>query len=145
MKLRKGYPHINNCSPRHCISSKVKRLDRITSGIFRKYLSPFNITDSQLTLFFLLAKLGPQTQKELAEITKLEKSSINRNLKRLIDNGYFTKEDFPQIKITSNGLNLLEKIVPEWKKAMAEIKSILHDDGEEALNKVLNKLSHLNQ
>lgn len=140
MKTRKDFPNIEKSVPMHCISSKVKQLDRITSGIFRKYLNPFNITDSQLTLFFVLAKMGGRTQKELSEITKLEKSSINRNIKRLIDKKFFTKEDFPQIKITVKGLKLLEQIVPEWEKAMAEIREILHEDGESALNTVLNKL-----
>lgn len=137
---KKIYRNIDQCNPRMCISNKVKQLDRITSNIFRKYLRPFGITDSQLTIFFVLAKSGGKTQKQLSEIASLEKSTVNRNLQRLIEKGHLTKSDFPIIRITDKGKILLESVIPEWDKAMEEIRSILKSDGEESLNNVYQKL-----
>lgn len=126
--------------PSSCISSKVMRINRITANIFRKHLLPFNITNSQLSLLFIFAKVGGMTQKDLSDMVKLEKSSINRNINRLIDANYLSKEDFPIIKITHEGKVLANEIVPAWENAMSEIRQILGGDGEEALDLLLTKL-----
>ena len=72
----------------------------------------------------------------------MEKSTLNRNLKRLFDNDYASKAQFPSINITENGRALLEKAIPAWRKAMEEIRNLLEADGEEAVNTVLNKLKN---
>ncbi|PCJ81834.1 MAG: hypothetical protein COA57_13875 [Flavobacteriales bacterium] len=123
-----------------CIGSKVMRISRITAKIFRKYLRPFNITGSQLTVLFILAKREGLTQKRLCEIAQLEKSSLNRNLKRLFEKRYLSRKEFPIINITDEGKSLVNTIIPEWEKAMKEIRQILGEDGEDALDMTLTKL-----
>jgi DNA-binding MarR family transcriptional regulator len=127
-------------NPRECISGKMMRLNRVTANIFRKYLSPFGVTDSQLTLLFILSVRNNLNQKELSEIAKLEKSSLNRILKRLIDSELISKENFPKLSITSKGLVLVNDIIPEWKKAMSEIEVLLESDGKLALDTLAKKL-----
>lgn len=141
MNGKQTFLNIDSCNPSQCISRKMNRLNRITANIFRKYLQPFNITDSQLTVLFILAKKGGLSQKSLCEITNHEKSSINRNLKRMIDNDIVTREDFPIIKITAKGKTQLNNIIPHWEKAMAEIRAVISNDGEDALNLLMNKFS----
>ncbi len=116
------------------------RLNRVTANIFRKYLNPFGVTDSQLTILFILSKMDNLNQKQLSDIAILEKSTLNRNLKRLIESELITKKDFPIIKITSKGKNLVKKIIPEWQKAMNEIEDLLETDGKKALEILTQKL-----
>ena len=132
--------NLNNFNPRECISGKIMRVNRVIANIFRKYLSPFGITDSQLTHLFILAKKDNMNQKELADFTKLEKSSLNRNLKRLFDAELISKTNFPKLQITTKGKMLVNQIIPEWKKAMSEIEALLGQDGKEALNTLMDKL-----
>lgn len=132
--------NLEDFNPRNCISGKMMRLNRITANIFRKYLSPFDVTDSQVTLLFILTKRNDLNQKQLSDIAVLEKSSLNRNLKRLIASELVTKEDFPIIKITTKGKILVNEIIPEWKKAMNEIEELLENDGKNALNVLVKKL-----
>lgn len=127
-------------NPRICISGQVMRLNRVIANIFRKYLKPFGITDSQLTILFILCKKDNLNQKKLTEITKHEKSSLNRNLKRLIDMELVTKTNFPIIQITDKGKIKVEKIIPEWKKAMNEVNELINSDGVDALNLIMKKL-----
>lgn len=127
--------------PRLCIGGKVRRVALITSSIFRKYYAPFGITDSQTSILFILTQFGSKTQKELTDITKLEKSTLNRNLARLITNGYLNKENFPKISITQEGKTLVNNIIPEWKKAMKEITKLLTVEGLESLNTVHHSLT----
>ena len=126
--------------PKDCISGKMMRLNRVTANIFRKYLSPFGITDSQLTLLFILSKRDNLNQKQLSDITRLEKSSVNRNLKRLIESELISKKDFPLIQISDKGRVLVSDILPEWEKAMCEIGELLEADGKQALDTLTKKL-----
>ena len=103
-------------------------------SVFRKYLSRFGVTDSQTSLLFILSKMEGRSQKELTHITKLEKSSLNRNLARLIKQELISKEHFPMLTITPKGKQLTNDIIPTWRLAMAEIQEKLTAEGEQALN-----------
>ncbi len=136
-----SFKNIESFNPSTCISGKVMRLNRITGNIFRKYLSPFGITDSQTSIMFVLSKHEDGLiQNQIATIVQLEKSSLSRNLKRLIDQGYVQKNDSSKIVITHEGKKLIEQVIPEWQKAMDEIRSYIGQDGEEALSTLLNNL-----
>ncbi len=136
------FNNLATADPRTCISGKVMRLNRITANIFRKYLSPFNITDSQLTVLFILSKMGGKKQKELSDIMVMEKSTLNRNLQRLVERGLLTKDEFPLIQATQAGKKLANEMVPEWQKAMNEIQNLLGNEGEQALDLVLHQLQN---
>ncbi|XWN35923.1 MAG: MarR family winged helix-turn-helix transcriptional regulator [Balneola sp.] len=136
-----SFKNIESFNPSTCISGKVMRLNRITGNIFRKYLSPFGITDSQTSIMFVMSKHEDGLiQNHIATIVQLEKSSLSRNLKRLIDQGYVQKNDSSKIVITHEGKKLIEQVIPEWQKAMDEIRSYIGQDGEEALSTLLNNL-----
>ncbi len=137
-----NYPLLEATDPTTCLSGKMGRISRITGNIFRKHIKPFGLSTSQMSLLFLLSKREGLTQKEICDIQCMEKSSLNRNLKRLFENNYASKDQFPQINITEKGKALLEKAIPAWRKAMEEIRNLLNADGEEAVNTVLNKLKN---
>ena len=135
------FKNISNFNPRECISGKIMRINRLTGNIFRKHLAPYKVTDSQLSLLFVLTKAGGLTQKQLSDFIYLEKSSLNRNLQRLIDKQYVTRKNFPIIEITTEGKLFVELIIPEWEKAMADIRHTLGKEGESAINTIHNKLT----
>lgn len=132
--------NIEKFNPKSCISGQVMRINRVIANIFRSYLKPFDITDSQLTILFILSKRQDLNQKKLSEITVLEKSTLNRNLKRLFDKGFISKDDLPILRITPNGKKFVNNVIPEWEKAMNEVRHIIQLEGENALNLIYNKL-----
>jgi DNA-binding MarR family transcriptional regulator len=70
----------------------------------------------------------------------MDKSTVNRNIDRLFKNKLLLKVDLHEIQTTIKGKNLLEKVIPAWDNAMAEIRSILGSEGEAALTTFHNKL-----
>ena len=130
-----------NFNPSTCISGKITGLNRIVAGIFRKYVSPFGVSNSQLTLLFILTKMDGLNQKQLSEMIYLEKSTLNRNLKRLFDQELLSKQNFPSISITEKGKRLVNDIIPEWRKAMDEIESIMGDSGKMALDTLVQNIT----
>lgn len=135
------FPNIQSCSPQHCISGKMMKCNRIILQVFRKHIGRFGITNSQLSILFVTAKKETVTQRFLSEMLFLEKSTVSRNIRRLLKDGHISKDSKQQITMTYEGKILLEKVIPEWEKAMAEAKEVLKNEGEEALNLIFTNLT----
>ena len=134
------FKNIENFNPRTCISGQIMRINRSIANIFRTYLKPFDVTDSQLTILFVLSKREGINQKQLSDITVLEKSTLNRNLKRLYDKNYISRHQFPSLSLTKEGKTFVNSVIPEWEKAMKEIRNLIGEEGEYALSALHQKL-----
>lgn len=135
------FNNLSSFDPRSCLSGKISRIHRLTANIFRKYMAPFDVTTSQVSLLFVLSKHTTLAQKQLSDIVRLEKSSLHRNLKRLIAQEYLDKKHYPQIAITEKGKKLVNAIIPEWEKAMLEIREIIGKDGELSIDQIHHNLT----
>ena len=135
------FNNIEKFDPSTCIAGKIMRIKRITANVFRKHLAPYHITDSQLTIMFIMSKKRSTTQKQLSELIFLEKSSLSRNLNRLIERKLLDKTDSAQLQITTDGLYFVENIIPIWEKAMFEIREKIGPDGENKINQVYSNLT----
>lgn len=135
------HPNLDSCDPRLCISSRILKCNRIISSVFRKHLLQYGITNSQLSILFILAKRGETGQQELSNILYLEKSTVSRNMRRLIENGYLVRKSTRSIFITEKGKDFLEEVVPAWDRAMEEARTLLGEEGDEALTFLLTQLT----
>ncbi len=75
-----------------------------------------------------LYKTGIVEQKEIGELLHLEKSSLSRNLVRLINSKYIVKNgpsNRPMIELTENGIAKVDMLTSAWKNSMDEIYKVL--------------------
>ncbi len=142
MKESKAYPNIHNFNPSDCISGKVMKCNRIVANVFRKHLSQFSITDSQLSIIFVISKAKNSNQKMISKLLYLEKSTVNRNIDRLLKRSIIAFTDGKELELTEQGKQLLNQIIPHWEKAMKEIKLLLKNEGEYALNLLTKNLAN---
>jgi DNA-binding MarR family transcriptional regulator len=76
-----------------------------------------DVTDSQLSVLFVLAKHGPQTLSSLSEHDRVSPPSMNRTVNRLVEDGLVTRDSSPDdgrkvlIDLTETG----ESIVTQTK------------------------------
>ena len=140
MRKEIKYPNIEKCDPRTCISGSMMKCNRIIASIFRKHLKPFSVTDSQLSILFVVTKVNGVNQKRITEILFMEKSTVNRNIVRLIDNKYISFDKNLFLKTSKKGKRFLEKVLPHWDLAMNEMRTILGKEGTEALSIIKTKL-----
>lgn len=138
--MYEDFPNIENCNPRSCISGKVMRSQRIVSSIFRKYLAQFDLTNSQLSTLFVIAKSKGATQVRIAEVMFMDKSTVTRNLSRLLKSNIIEKKG-KQVFLTYEGKVFLEKVIPVWEEAMTEMKAKLGSEGLDALDTVVANLT----
>lgn len=135
------FPLLEKCNPQNCIVSKTMKINRLMNSLFRKHLSDIDITLSQLSIMFLVSKKETISQNTLGEILYLEKSTVTRNLKRLILSGYLKKKEGNVIAVTVKGKRLVERTIPNWENAMNEAKLKIKNEGEQALHLVLHRLT----
>ena len=134
------YPNIEKCKPLDGISGKIMKCNRIISNTFRNHLKAFCVTNSQLSILFYLSKGKNINQKCLSDFLFLDKSTVNRNLKRLFESKYISNKNFPLIEMTVEGLTLLESVIPAWERAMIETRQKLGENGENSLDLLTSKL-----
>ena len=67
-----------------CISTRVRQLSRIVTRVYDDALRPLAITASQFTLLTQLAQQDGITAVEIGHSLDIEKSTLSRNLKRLL-------------------------------------------------------------
>lgn len=120
-----------------CIGSRVRSLSRRIDNIYRKHLGDSGITENQLSIMMALHKTGIVEQKRIGEVLSLEKSSLSRNLVRLIDADYIVKSGLinrPMIKLTNKGLGKVDELVVKWERAMDEVHQVLGEKDVMAFN-----------
>src|SRR5947199_871601 len=125
-----------------CLLSRARKLDRVLTGIYDAELRAFGLKASQLNLLVLVAKAGPIRRIEIAKGLHLDPSTLTRNLKIMLTNGWIKEiadgEDgrgLP-VQVTVQGRELLNQIGPSWRKAQTRTQKLIGDDGAALLRKL---------
>ncbi len=114
-----------------CIGSKLRKLSRIVDNEYRKNLAAFNVTESQLSMLMVLAKIKSIEQGKIGNYLSLERSTISRNVQKMVKNGWVqrSKAYQPTIALTPKGESLLNDLLPHWERTMDSIKARIGQRG----------------
>lgn len=113
-----------------CIGSRVRVISRKIDNVYRKHLDDSGVTENQLSILMALYKTGLTEQKQIGQYLSLEKSSLSRNLQRLIAAQYIKKSGLinrPTIELTEKGKDKVDALTALWELAMDEIHDLLDD------------------
>ena len=83
------------------------------------------------------------TQSDLGKLLDLERSTICRDLARLVDQGYLYKTKgtkSPLIGLSKKGKDFALEIFNEWEKGYKETRDLLGEEGLEALKNLEKKI-----
>ena len=115
------------------------------SGVYKK---EFDLTIPQWRIMANLAQLGQSTSKQLCTQADMDKSTVSRAVKALIDEGLIYSELNKHDKraaflmLSDKGMALYEKITPQalqWEQALL---SCLSDDEQRQLIAIFDKLKN---
>lgn len=125
-----------------CIGSRIRRLSRIADGHIRSFLGDHKITESQMTILFTLHELGKVEQGKVGEVLCLERSTVSRNIKLLEKQNLLlrTTEYRPEVELTTQGLDLVKVLIPQWEKAMDVLVEQIQADGMKSLNTLESRM-----
>ena len=127
-----------------CLATRVRQLSRIVTRVYDDAMRPLGITASQYTLLAQLAARDAITAVEIGHELDIEKSTLSRNLKRLLALGHINM-DPPAgrrgrgLHLTPKGQVILKDAFPIWQDAQKRAFTVM---GAESRNTLDNLLHH---
>jgi DNA-binding MarR family transcriptional regulator len=131
-----------------CISTRVRQLSRIVTRVYDDALRPMGITASQFTLLTQLAQQDGITAVEIGHSLDIEKSTLSRNLKRLLNDGHITM-DPPAgrrgrgLHLTPKGESVIQRGFPVWKDAQNRTIRVMGPESRSTLDNFLAQAEKL--
>ena len=131
-----------------CLATRVRQLSRIVTRMYDDALRPLGITGSQFTLLTQLGQQDGITAVEIGYTLDIEKSTLSRNLKRLIALGLI-EMDPPAgrrgrgLHLTPKGQVMIKEAYPTWSEAQSRALSLMGEDSKSTLDKLLQNVEKL--
>ncbi len=133
---------VGEASSAECVALRVRRMSRIITRIYDEALRPLKLTASQFTLLSTIAQQDGVTAAEIGASLDIEKSTLSRNLKRLVRLGYM-KLDPPACRhgrglhLTPLGEEAIMKAYPVWKETQARVEEVLGNSSRSTFDDLL--------
>ena len=131
---------------RECLAVRMRRLNRVISGIYDRSFRPIGLTVNQLNILVVLARRGDTggvKPTEVCDFLQMDKSTLSRNIQRMQRQGWVRAvriEDARshRLEVTGTGLGLIDQALPLWQQAQAWARVVLGisaaDGGFDAAN-----------
>ncbi len=134
--------------PNVCNCMNVRRASRSITQFYDEVLKPSGLTVAQLSLLGHLVAMDEITITDLAKQMRIDRTTLNRNMKPLIEGELITVKTGTdsrtrQIQITELGKIAVNQARGLWKEAQASIKEYLGEEDLQKLTQLLVKLEAL--
>ncbi|MGF6774130.1 DNA-binding MarR family transcriptional regulator [Paraburkholderia sp. GAS199] len=135
-----------------CYCTQFRRSANALTSVYDNALRPLGLKITQLTLLRGLDRLGSATYNEIATELSLDKTTISRNIKLLIDAGWVdvSSDDDARYKLATlspAGARVLKEAEPYWRAAQnqveKELKKFLKGPAKIALLEALETLQQV--
>ena len=131
-----------------CLATRVRQLSRIITRVYDDAVRPLGITASQYTLLAQLASRDGITAVEIGHELDIEKSTLSRNLKRLLALGHIVM-DPPAgrrgrgLHLTPKGQTVLREAFPIWQGAQTRTIAMMGSGCRSTLDDLLHQAEKL--
>jgi len=129
--------------PALCTCANLRMATRTVTQAFDAALAPAGVKATQFTLMATLNKLGEAPLTQLAERLVMDRTTLTRNLKPLIDRGFIDTASgddrrVRNLKLSKQGTKVLTKALPLWQKVQ---KRVIAGLGHERWQTLLDDLA----
>jgi DNA-binding MarR family transcriptional regulator len=119
--------------PHNCTLNSLRKLMRSVAKEYDEQLAPMGLRSTQFSLLVTLQKCGIVSISHLAQVLVMERTTLTRNIKPLIDNSLVENrvekdKRVRLIVITEKGIELLASAEPLWNQAQQSLVERLGDD-----------------
>src|SRR5271170_5859151 len=106
----------------HCLCYALRQASRAISRLYDEELRGIGLRTTQYSLLQLLRRSGEVRQRDLAELTRHDETSLTRSLRPLVDARWVAVragEDRREkwLAITASGVAKREEAQPAWERA----------------------------
>lgn len=143
--------HINQVFPKQpsiCNCMNMRRASRAVTQFYDDVLRPSRLTIAQLALLRHLETTKPIIISELAKMLRIDRTTLNRNMKPLVESGFIVIQPGKdsrtrEIMLTAAGKDAIDKGWALWGEAQAALKEYMGEDELAELSRLLSKLEAL--
>ncbi len=116
--------------PVNCTCFGLRKAARAVTQMYDRALKPTGLRTTQFSLLAVAERAGPRGMAELAEQLVMDRTTLTRNLKPLLDRGLLESVAGADrrrrpIAITTEGRAALTEALPYWREAQAQIAGSL--------------------
>jgi len=128
-----------------CLAVRIRLLNRSVTNIFDNALRPLGVKVSQLNVLTVVAKRGPISPRDVAKQLNMEKSTLSRNVDRMRAHGWLKVSSGDSgrqqiLEIGRAGRKLIEEALPLWKRAQADTKAMLGNQGARSIHRAVESV-----
>ena len=136
--------------PRGCTCARLRRLTRRVTALYDRELSACGLRVTQFSLLATLSRQGGAQgvpMAALAEAMDMDRTTLTRNLKPLVDGGLAEVQSDPddrrirRVLVTRQGEQALADARPAWKRAQQAVNDTLGADTVAALHDWLDAVT----
>ena len=131
-----------------CVALRARRMSRIITRIYDDALRRLGLTASQFTLLTAVAQQDGVTAAEIGFDLDIEKSTLSRNLKRLVSLKLINM-DPPAgrrgrgLHLTSAGEDAIRQAFPIWRETQQRVVQTMGTESTGTLDRLLNSAEKL--
>jgi DNA-binding MarR family transcriptional regulator len=108
---------------RDCLAQRARTLERALSRIYDRALRDVGVTGSQLSMLVAIALLPQPSAAAVGRRLDLEKSTVSRNLARLVAGGLVDDRD--GLRLTPRGAAAVRAGHAAWRTAQRQARARL--------------------
>ena len=128
-----------------CYCVALRKASRRVSSLYDEALAEYGITVAQFSLMRRLQSGQPLSVSELAERLELDRSTVGRNVKLLVNKGLVgqkagSDQREAELSLSETGATLLTESEGSWKQVQVNIEAKLGTHGTQQLIALLNTL-----
>ncbi|MCB1036891.1 MAG: winged helix-turn-helix transcriptional regulator [Acidobacteria bacterium] len=113
-----------------CVGGRTRLIARVITAHYDEALRPSGLRAGQLTMLAIAGTVDRVRPAELQELLAMDKSTVSRNVKVVVDHGWLERLDDEAgrgygLRLTSAGRERLKLALPIWRKAQEEAAELL--------------------
>lgn len=128
----------------HCVALRARRFSRLVTRRYDHALRGAGLTAAQFSLLGAIALKQPVAPVALVRMLDLEKSTLSRNLRPLVASKLLRsdgpKEGGQLLTVTPKGRDTLQKAIPAWRQAQADVLSLIGADIVPKLDRMISNM-----
>ena len=131
-----------------CLNLNTRKANRVLNKIYDRHLQPCGLKGGQFSVLRILYKYKQSTNSELQDIMAIDQTTLSRNLKPLIRDGYIdvTHGEDQRVRLltlSASGRRLYKRANGLWQDAQKEVKSRLGTKNSEQLVSITQAVADL--
>jgi DNA-binding MarR family transcriptional regulator len=132
----------------YCLNFSMRKANRILNKIYDRHLQSCGLKCGQFTILRVIHAYKQTTNSQLQEAMLIDQTTLSRNLKPLIRDGYIsvTQGEDLRVKLLSlspEGKKLFKDARIHWQQAQKEVKQKLGKEGTEKLLEITEEVADL--